>query len=134
MTARDFNNLLPAAPTTRDIEAIEKPKPHRALALHLNPPFPLTPPSSPTALPTTSPRPLPKRQHPFPAIQHHPLYHPPRILPNKIADRPEIRQVINHLSPNAIGWQNSQHPYVFNDIDTLIEDFLLEVDKWKSVH
>ncbi|WML92253.1 hypothetical protein RCF98_07910 [Thiothrix lacustris] len=37
------------------------------------------------------------------------------------------------LSPNAICWHNSQHPYFFNDIDTLIEDFLLEVDKWKRV-
>ena len=66
MTARDFNNLLPAAPATRDIEAVEKPKPHQALALHLNPPFPLTPPSSPTALPTTSPRHSPQTATPVP--------------------------------------------------------------------
>ena len=31
-------------------------------------------------------------------------------------------------------WGDVEYPYIFKDIDTLIEDFLLEVDKWKSVH
>jgi hypothetical protein len=31
-------------------------------------------------------------------------------------------------------WAESEYPYDFTSIDTLIEDFLAEVDKWKSAH
>lgn len=31
-------------------------------------------------------------------------------------------------------WADVEYPYVFKDIETLIEDFLLEVDQWKNVH
>ena len=65
--------LLPAESVNRGVEAVGKLKPHQALALHLNPPYPFTPPASPTALPTTSPRhspqtatPVPRHTTPFP--------------------------------------------------------------------
>ncbi len=92
VTTRDSDSLTLRRARHVDVEAVEKPKPHHALALYLNPPYPFTPPSSPTALPKTSPHQSPQTATPVPRIQHNPLYHPPRILPDKVADMPEIRR------------------------------------------
>jgi hypothetical protein len=67
---------------------------------------------------------------PVPPTTHHYKYRLVYIVDNK--------RVIGFDNERGKGdhkhWGNVEHPYVFNDIDTLIEDFLLEVDKWKSVH
>ena len=67
---------------------------------------------------------------PVPPTTHHYKYRLVYIVDNK--------RVVGFDNERGKGdhkhWNDAEYPYVFNNIETLIEDFLLEVDKWKSVH
>lgn len=67
---------------------------------------------------------------PVPPTTHHYKYRLVYIVDNK--------RVVGFDNERGKGdhkhWNDAEYPYAFNNIETLIEDFLLEVDKWKSVH
>lgn len=67
---------------------------------------------------------------PVPPTTHHYKYRLVYIVDNK--------RVIGFDNERGKGdhkhWGDTEYPYTFKDIETLIEDFVLEVDKWKNAH